>query len=172
MERVVSHRSEQHMTATIRKRLFRLQRLSRSRSWHQNVVDCHEEKDSTKETLRGPKGSGQVSQRQPPSTSLGPKSGTMGARTIRWLEPTKRSETSLLLEIQGLSWDLVPNAPRRGRRKKHLTPTPSLPPAHKNPTDDKSSRPSDSSSSSSSSTQAPSGIPQHANDQAQAQDNS
>ena len=67
---------------------------------------------------------------------------------------------------------LVPNAPRRGRRKKHLTPAPAFPPVHDNRTDDKSSSSSDSSSSSSTSTQAPSGIPQHANVRAPAQTNS
>ena len=45
----------------------------------------------------------------------GTKHGAMGARTIRWLEPTKRSDTSLLIEEQGVPWDLVPNAPRCGR---------------------------------------------------------
>ena len=50
------------------------------------------------------------------------------------------------------------------RRKRHVTL------AH--PPDDKSSSSSDSSSSSSSSTQAPSGTPQHVNDQAQAHTNS
>ena len=70
-----------------------------------------------------------------------------------------------------MPWDLVPNAPRCGRRKKHLTRAPALPPVHENPTDDKLSSTSDRSSSSSS-TQAPSGIPQHVSDQAKAQTNS
>ena len=73
---------------------------------------------------------------------------------------------------EGVPWSLVPNAPRRGRRKRHLTPATAPPPAHENPIDDKSSSSSDSSSSSSSSPQAPSGIPQHVNDQAPAQTNS
>ena len=94
---------------------------------------------------------------------VGTKLGAMGARTIRRLEPTRRSETSLLLEIRE-----CPDAPHRARRKKHLTLAPALPPVHENSTDDKSSSSSDSSSSSSSSTQAPSGIPQHVNDQTQA----
>ena len=75
-------------------------------------------------------------------------------------------------EIQGVHWYLVPNAPRCGRRKKHLTLAPALPPVHENSTDDKLSSSSDRSSSSSSSTQAPSGIPQHVSDQAKAQTNS
>ena len=48
VERVASHRSGQRMIATTRKRLFRLQKLSCSRSWHQNTEDCHQETDSTK----------------------------------------------------------------------------------------------------------------------------
>ena len=48
VERVASHRSGQRMIATTRKRLFRLQKLSCSRSWHQNTEDCHQERDSTK----------------------------------------------------------------------------------------------------------------------------
>ena len=59
--------------------------------------------------------------------TVGTKNVALGARTIRRLEPTKRSETSLLLEIQGVPWDLIPNAPRRGRRKKHPTLAPALP---------------------------------------------
>ena len=65
--------------------------------------------------------------------------------------------------------DLVPNAPRRGRRREHLTLAPALPQVHEDPTDDKPRSSSDSSSSSSSSTQAPSGIPQHMNVQARAE---
>ena len=83
-----------------------------------------------------------------PKHTVGTRNGAMVARTIRRLDPTKRSETSLLLQIQGVPWDLVPNAPRRGRRKKHLTLAPALPPIHENPTGDKSSSSSDSSSSS------------------------
>ena len=85
--------------------------------------------------------------------------------TILGLEPTTDSETSLLLEIQGVPWDLVPNAPRRGGRKKHQTPAPALPPVHEYHTDDKSSSSRDSSSSLSSAP-APSGLPQHVSDQA------
>ena len=36
---------------------IRLQRMSCSRSWHQNIVDCYREKDAIKEILRGTKGS-------------------------------------------------------------------------------------------------------------------
>ena len=64
-----SNGSGQRMTRTTRKRLFRLKKLSCSRSWHQNIVDCHQERDSMKVTLRGTKGS--VSQRRTPSTLLG-----------------------------------------------------------------------------------------------------
>ena len=53
-----------------------------------------------------------------PEHIVGTKNGAMGARTLRRLVPTKRSETSLLLEMQGVPWDLVPNAPRCGRRKR------------------------------------------------------
>ena len=53
-----------------------------------------------------------------------PKNGATKQK-IQRLEPTKRLETSLLLEIQEVPWDLVPNAPRRGRRKIHPTPAPS-----------------------------------------------
>ena len=77
----------------------------------------------------------------------------------------------LVARDQGVSWDLEPNAPRRGRRKKHLTLAPALPPSHENQTEDKSSSSIDSSSSLSSSTRAPSGLPQHAKTQAQAQTN-
>ena len=107
-----------------------------------------------------------------PEHMVGIKSGAMGARMIRRLEPTKLSETSFLLEIQDVPKDLVPNAPRRGRRKKHLTTAPALPPVHGNLTDDKSGSSSDRMSSSSSSPQALSGILQHANVRAQAQTNS
>ena len=107
-----------------------------------------------KVTLRGTKGSGWVSQRRTPSTLLGQRIARWGARTIRRLEPTKRSETSVLLEIQGVFWDLVPNAPRLPRRKRHLTLAPALSPVHEDPTDDKQSSSSDSPSSSSTSTQA------------------
>ena len=58
VERVASHRSEQRMTEITRKRLFCLQRLSCSRSWHQSIVDCHQEGDFTKKTLCGTQGSG------------------------------------------------------------------------------------------------------------------
>ena len=58
MERVASHRSEQRMTEIYRKKLFRLQSLSCSRSQYQNIVDCQRERESIKETLRGRKGSG------------------------------------------------------------------------------------------------------------------
>ena len=45
------------MTEITRKRLSHLQGLPGSRSWHQNIVDCHQEKrDLTKETLSGEKG--------------------------------------------------------------------------------------------------------------------
>ena len=67
-----------------------------------------------------------------PEHTVGTQNGVMGTRTIRRLEPTNRSDTSLLLEIQGVPWDLVLNAPRRGRRKKHLTPAPASPPIHAN----------------------------------------
>ena len=103
---------------------------------------------------------------------VGTKDGAMGARTIRRLEPTKRSETSLLLEIQGSALEPGTKRTASWRRKKYLTPAPALPPVHENLTDDTPSSSSDSSSSSSSSTQAPSGIPQHVNDQAQGQTNS
>ena len=52
------------------------QKLSCSRSSHQNIVDFRRERDSIRRTQRG-------------------------TRTVRTLEPTKRSETSLLLKIQG-----------------------------------------------------------------------
>ena len=64
--------------------------------------------------------------------------------------------------------DLVPNAPRRGRRKRHPTLAPVLPPVHGDPTDDKSSSSSDSTSSSSS-TQAQGEIPRHVTVRVQAQ---
>ena len=107
------------MTETTRRILSHVQRLSCSRSWHQNIVDGYRERerDFTKQTLRAE--------------------------------------------------DLVPNASRRGRRKKRLTRAQALPPVRENQTDDKSSSSSDKSSSLSSSTQAPCGIPQHVNDQAQ-----
>ena len=73
MERVASRRSGQRMTETTRKRLFRLQNLSCSRSWNQNIVDCHQEGVSMLGTLRGTKGSGWVSHGQTPSTLLGQK---------------------------------------------------------------------------------------------------
>ena len=115
------------------------------------------------ETLRGTKGS-----EANPVHIVATKTGATGARTIRTLEPTKRSETSLLLEIQAVPLDREPNASPRGRRKKHLTCAPPLHPVHETPTDDESGSTSDSSSSSSS-TQAPSGIPQHASVRPQAQ---
>ena len=59
-----------------------------------------------------------------PEHIVGTKTGVT-ERDIRRLEPTKRLETSLLLEIQGVPCDLVPSAPRRGRRKIHPTPAPS-----------------------------------------------
>ena len=40
-----------------------------------------------------------------PEHIAGTENGAMGARTIRRLEPTQRSETSLLVEIQGVPWD-------------------------------------------------------------------
>ena len=40
VERVVSRRSGQRMTEITCRRLFRLQKLSCSRSVHQNIVDC------------------------------------------------------------------------------------------------------------------------------------
>ena len=64
--------------------------------------------------------------------------------------------------------DLIPNAPRRGRRKRHPTPAPVLPEVHGDPTDDKSSSSSDSTSSSTS-TQAQGEIPKHVTVRAQAQ---
>ena len=106
----------------------------------------------------GERESGWASHRRTPSPSLGP----WGARTVRRLEPTKRSETSYL----------VPNAPRHGRRMKHLTPATAFPPVHVDPTDDTPISSSDSSSSSSASTQAQSKIPRHVNVQAQAQTDS
>ena len=42
-----------------------------------------------------------------PEHIVWPKNGAMGTRTIRRLEPTKRSEHSLLLEVQGVPWDRV-----------------------------------------------------------------
>ena len=92
----------------------------------------------------------------------------MGARTIRRLEATKRSETSLFLEIQGVPWDLVLNAPPRGRGKRHPTLAPVLPPVHGDTTDDKSSNSSDSTSPSTS-TQARGEFPRHVNVRASAQ---
>ena len=93
-------------------------------------MDCRREGDSKKETLRGEKGKWLGKSETNPEHIVGTKNGAMGARTIRRLEATKRSETSLLLEIQGVPWDLVPNAPRRGRRKRHPTLAPVLPPVH------------------------------------------
>ena len=77
-----------------------------------------------------------------------PKAGT--DETIR---------NSFLLEIQDVPKDLVPNAPRRWRRKKHLTTAPALPPVHGNLTVDKSGSSSDRMSSSLQSPQALTGIP-------------
>ena len=119
MERVASHRSGQRTTEITRKNLFRLQKLSCSRSWHQSIVDSRRERDSIKDEKKGiwlgKSGTN-------PEHIVGTKNGAMAARSIRRLEPTNRTETSLLLEIQGVPWDLVPNAPRRGRRKGHPTP--------------------------------------------------
>ena len=56
MERVASRRSGQRVTGTTSKRLFRLQKLSCSRSWHQNTVGCHQERDSLKGTLAWDRG--------------------------------------------------------------------------------------------------------------------
>ena len=129
------------------------------------IVDYHRKK-RLHQGLRGTKGSGWACQKQTPEHIVGTKNGAM---TIRRLEPKRCSETSLLLGMQGVPSDLVPNAPRRGRRQKHRTPAPAFPPVHENQTDGESGSSSDSSSWSSSSTQAPSGIPQHGNTQAQAQ---
>ena len=169
VERVASHRSEQRMTEIYRKKLFRLQSLSCSRSWHCGLSSGtrHHKGDTAWE-----KGIRLGKSQTNPEHFVGTKNGAMGSRTIRRLEPTKLSETLFLLGVQDVPLDLVPNAPSRGRRKKHLTPAPALPPVHENPTDDKSGSSSDSSSSSSSSPQALSGIPQHANVRAQAQTNS
>ena len=96
----------------------------------------------------------------------------MGERTIRRLERTKRSGTSLLLEITGEGgkeegagfWYQTHRVVGDLNQLYHQsTKTRQM---------TKSSSSSDSSSSSSSSTQAPSGLPQDANDQAQAQTNS
>ena len=112
------------MTEITRKNLLRLQKLSCSRSWHQSIVDCRRETDSTKETLRGKNRIWLDKSEMSHQHIVGTKNGATG-REIRRLEPTRRPETSLLLEIQGVPWDLVPNAPRRGRREIHPTPAPS-----------------------------------------------
>ena len=67
--------------------------------------------------------------------------------------------------------DLVPNARRRGRRKRHPTLAPVLPPVHRDPTDGKSSS-SSVSTSSSSSMQAQGEIPRHVTVRAPAQTDS
>ena len=90
-----------------------------------------------------------------PEHTVGTQNGVMGTRTIRRLEQTQRSETSLLLEIQGVPWDLVLNAPRRGTQETPDTCT-SLTTSSRKPGQVTVLR------SSSSSTQAPSGLPQHA----------
>ena len=54
----------------------RMTEINIPRSWHQNIVDFRRERHSIRRTQRG-------------------------TRAVRTLEPTKRSETSLLLEIQG-----------------------------------------------------------------------
>ena len=159
------------MTEITRKRLFRLQRLYCSKSWQHNTVDCHRERDSILETLRGAKGIWIGKTATTPKHIVGRKKGAMGGRTIRRLAATKRSETSLLLQIPEVPWDLVLDVPRRGRRKKHLTMAPASPPVHESQTDDKSSSSTDTSFSSSSSTQALSGIPKHANILTHAQTN-
>ena len=103
-----------------------------------------------------------------PEHIVGTENGAMGTRRIRRLEPTQPSETSLLVGIHGVPSDLVPNAPRHGRRKRHPTLAPVPPPVHGNPTDDKSSSSCDSTSSSST-TQAQGEIPRHVTVRAQAQ---
>ena len=81
VEKVASHRSRQRTTEIIRKILFRL----------------HHEGDTAWD-----KGIWLGKSETNPEHIFGTKNGAMGARTIRRLEPTKRSETSLLLEIQGV----------------------------------------------------------------------
>ena len=65
---LASHRSGQRMTEITRKRLFRLWRLS-----CQNIVDCHQERDSLRRHCVG-QGSGLVSQRQTLEHVVGTKS--------------------------------------------------------------------------------------------------
>ena len=116
-----------------------------------------------KETLRGTKGYDYESQRQLPSTR-DTKNGAMGARTIRRLEPTKRSETSLLLETQTV---------RRGDdARKHCICTSFFTSPRKPRQTTYQAVQVTGSSLSSPSTQAPSRIPRHANTQAQVQTNS
>ena len=67
-----------------------------------------------RQTLRATKGSGWATNTE---HIVGTKNGAMGARTLRRLELTKRSEISWLLEKQGVPQDLVPKIDARSTRQ-------------------------------------------------------
>ena len=118
-------------------------------------MDCRREGDSTKETLRGKKAHRWDKKKMENDSKIG------ADETLR----------NFIVARDTRIWDLVPNAPRRGRRKRHPTLAPFLPAVHGDPTDDKSSS-SSVSTSSSSSTQAQGAIPRHVTVRAPAQTDS
>ena len=99
----------------------------------------------------------------------GTENGAMGARTIRRLEPTKRSETSLFLEIQRST--LGPDTRRTASWERQATSDTCTSPttSPRRPGRTRNQRSSCDSTSSPSSTQTQGEIPKHANVRAQAQ---
>ena len=80
-------------------------------------MDCHRERGLHEGDTAWNKRTSVKQVRDKPRAHGWDKNGVVGARTLRRLEPTKRPETPLLFEIQGVPWYLVPDAPRRGERK-------------------------------------------------------
>ena len=133
-----SQRSEQRVTETRRRKSYGLQKLSYSRSWHQNIADCRREWDRHNRW--------DIERRDE-----GEKISKTGSdATCRNITVARGSRSRLRLGTKSTaSWE-AQDTPDTWT---------SLATVPENQTDDKSSSSSDSSFSSSPSTKAPSGIP-------------